>query len=101
MNIKQIGWDSQRNQLSIEVDNIYLLLVFDRKNLGNKYLVLGNVKHIFSSTSPLYMSGYLPPIRNLQKFMRQIILRYDGNTDVATSWWIKNERKRITKDIKV
>jgi hypothetical protein len=33
--------------------------------------------------------------------MRQIILKYDGNTDVGTSWWIKKERKRITKDIKV
>ena len=101
MNIKQIGWDSQRNQLSIEVDNIYLLLVFDRKNLGNKYLVVEKVKHLYSSTSPLYMTRYLPPIRDLRKFMRQIILKYDGNTDVATSWWIKKERKRITKDIKV
>lgn len=104
--INQVYWNRDLGYLQLVMDNDkYILFIFKRDfdyRLRHKYLAMRDIVNIYGSTSEIVTAGSLqPPIRDLQKFMRRVVFEYSGQIDKTASKWFTEERKRITKDIKI
>lgn len=105
MKINPVYWNRDLGYLQLGIDNKYILLIFKRKFgyiLRHKYLTIRNIVNIYGSTSEIVTTGSLqPPIRDLQKFIRRMVFEYSGKIDITAAEWFMEERKRITKDVKI
>lgn len=80
-----------------------LVLAFNLRS-RNKYLVAGNIEKIYLYGNSEVVGYYFkdpPPLRNLSRLIKRVVMNYDGDITETAFKWLMEERKRITKDIKI
>ena len=104
LKINQVCWDNRFRILKVDLEDICLLLSFRKdfgRNYGNKYLTYRSIASIYGNRNSLRMinKNYKKiPVRNIKKLIFQIIWIYDGPLDVWVMKWIKEKKKKTTKD---
>lgn len=103
LKINQVVWIPENRVLHVYLEDISLSISFFLPpyiSQRNKWLRYKDVRYVFaigSQSKYIYQSSNHIPIRDLTKFMKELVRLYEGNIGGLARVWFDKEKK-TTKD---